>query len=291
MKTEDIRFRTEDGLELPATAFVPPAPRAAVVVATAMGVPRQFYRRFATALAQRQIAVLTFDYRGVGDAAAAGDPRRVSLEAWGRHDLQAALAQGQQRFAGLPLFLLGHSVGTQLVGLAPLSESLAGMVLVAGSSPNYRQYRGASRVGTWLWTHVIVPLGSRGRWFPARRLRFSTVDVPAGVARQWGAWARSRRYLFSPEHGLDTERYRRLRCAGLAISIADDPLAPRSTMRALLEEYPQVKFELRHVRPQELGVKAIGHAGFFREAFRDSLWRDTADWILAAAARGVERAA
>ena len=28
-----------------------------------------------------------------------------------------------------------------------------------------------------------------------------------------------------------------------------------------------------------LGVKSIGHFGFFRERFRDSLWREAADWL------------
>jgi len=31
--------------------------------------------------------------------------------------------------------------------------------------------------------------------------------------------------------------------------------------------------------PRELGVKSIGHFGFFRERFRDSLWREAADWL------------
>ena len=26
-------------------------------------------------------------------------------------------------------------------------------------------------------------------------------------------------------------------------------------------------------------VQALGHFGFFRERFRDSLWRETADWL------------
>jgi predicted alpha/beta hydrolase len=27
-------------------------------------------------------------------------------------------------------------------------------------------------------------------------------------------------------------------------------------------------------------VRSIGHFGFFRERFRDSLWREAADWLL-----------
>ena len=55
-----------DGYELAATAFVPSRPlRAAVVLNSATAVPRRIYRGFATYLAQRDFAVLTYDYRGV----------------------------------------------------------------------------------------------------------------------------------------------------------------------------------------------------------------------------------
>jgi predicted alpha/beta hydrolase len=50
--------------------------------------------------------------------------------------------------------------------------------------------------------------------------------------------------------------------------------------RALLAApYPDAPWETRKLAPRELGVKSIGHFGFFRERFRDSLWRETADWL------------
>ena len=39
----------------------------------------------------------------------------------------------------------------------------------------------------------------------------------------------------------------------------------------------------RRASPQEVGVKSIGHLGFFKDTLRDTLWRETADWILATA--------
>ena len=37
--------------------------------------------------------------------------------------------------------------------------------------------------------------------------------------------------------------------------------------------------ELKRVVPREVGAERIGHFGFFREQFRDTLWRDAADWL------------
>jgi predicted alpha/beta hydrolase len=77
----DTSFAARDGYELAATAFVPSRPlRAAVVLNSATAVPRRIYRGFATYLAQRDFAVLTYDYRGVADSRPpklAGFPARM----------------------------------------------------------------------------------------------------------------------------------------------------------------------------------------------------------------------
>ncbi|HJY42761.1 MAG TPA: alpha/beta hydrolase [Steroidobacteraceae bacterium] len=48
-----------------------PAPLAAVVVPSAMGVTQNFYARFAEWLAARGYLAATFDYRGIGQSAPA----------------------------------------------------------------------------------------------------------------------------------------------------------------------------------------------------------------------------
>jgi predicted alpha/beta hydrolase len=285
MQTTELKWRCADGMQIPATVYAPDAPRAVLVVAAAMGVPRRYYRAFAADLAGQGIAVVTFDYRGIGEAAAdLKDPKGTSFQDWGRLDLHTVLEQTYARFAGLPVFLAGHSAGAQLAGLTPLSERLAGFVFVAGPRPHVSQDRGAYRVFSTLWWYVIVPLASRGRWFPAKRLRFTSIDIPAGVTAEWGRWARSPRYLFSPEHGIDISRYAKLRQPLLAFSFSDDLYTPRASAEALLSEYPNARVTRRHVAPADVGVRAIGHLGFFRDALRPTLWKETADWIGAAAA-------
>lgn len=281
MPATDLACRCDDGVDILATWHAPAsAPIAALVVAPGMGIPRRYYARFAADLAARGIATLAFDYRGIGPGASAlADPKGTSFQDWGRRDLHAALGEAFGRYPGLPVFHCGHSAGAQLVGLTPHAEKLAGLVFVAGPRPHASQDRGAYRVFSTLWWYVIVPLGSLGRWFPARRLGFSSVDVPAGVTAEWGRWARAPRYLFSPRFGIDTARYPRLGQPLLAWSFSDDRYAPRASIEALLSEFPAAQVTRRHLRPQDVGARGIGHLGFFREAFRDTLWRETADWI------------
>jgi predicted alpha/beta hydrolase len=284
MQVTDERWPCADGFQIPATVYAPPRARAALVLAPAMGVPRPFYRGFAAAMAQDGIATITFDYRGIGEGRQGlADPRATRLEDWGHLDLHAALEQAFARFPGLPVFQAGHSVGAQLPGLTPLSERLAGFVFVAASAPHLRYDAPRRRPLTALWWYVIVPLASRGRWFPARRLGFAAADVPAGVAADWGRFGRSPRYLFSPVHGIDTSRYARLAQPALSFTFSDDAYAPRAAAEALLREYPKLSVTRRHVRPADVGARAVGHAGFFREPVRETLWRETADWLLARA--------
>ena len=285
MQTRDQQWKCEDGTELPATLYEPAQPRAVLVVASAMGVPRRYYRAFATDMAGRGIATVTFDYRGIGEAArSVADPRGVRFQDWGRQDLHAALGQVYARYPGLPVFLLGHSAGAQIVGMTPLSERLKGLVFIAGPRPHVSVDTGLAWFSRALWWYGIVPLGSLGRWFPARKLGFAAVDVPSGVSAEWGRWARTRRYLFSPEHGIDISRYRKLTQPLLAYSFTDDPYTPLPSAEGLLSEYPNVKLTRRHVSPAEARVKAIGHAGFFKEGLRDTLWAETAAWVQGQAA-------
>jgi predicted alpha/beta hydrolase len=285
MQTTDVRIPCSDAFELPATVFAEPSPRAVLVVAAAMGVPRRYYGKFAADMAARGIAAVTFDYRGIGDAAAAlRDPSGTTFQDWGRLDLHAVLGHVYARFPGVPVFLAGHSAGAQIVGLTAQAERLAGLVFVAGPRPHVSQDRGGYRIFSTLWWYLLVPLGSLFAWFPARKLGLSSVDVPSGVTREWGRWARAPRYLFSPEFGIDISRYPKLRQPLLAWSFTDDRYTPPASAEALLSEYPNARVTRRQVRPADVGARAIGHLGFFRDGLREPLWRETADWILAGGA-------
>lgn len=279
MATETT-WRCADGREIGGTVHAADEPLATVVVAPAMGVPRRFYRRFAADLAERGLTAVTFDYRGTDGRIEPG----IRMADWGRLDIDAVLAAAHE---DLPLFLIGHSCGGQLAGLAPASERLAGMVFVAAQSGHWRHWLGASRARMWLLWHLGIPALTAGRMrFPARRLGFFPVDVPAGVAAEWARWGRRRRYLLDPALGLDTDRYRRLAVPLLAYGFDDDGFAPPAAVDALVAEYSAAAVQRRQIAPAELGLASIGHFGFFRETARDTLWRETADWLLQQARNG-----
>lgn len=274
-----LRLSCADGYPLAAELHAAPAARGAVLVAPALGVPRRFYSDYARFLATQGFSTLVLDYRGVGDSAQ-GPVRGALMQMadWGRLDIEAALRWFETQLKPARIFLVGHSAGGQLPALAEASEKLSGMVLVAASAPALRYYPLRDKLGpAFLW-HFAVPLFSRGRdQFPSKRLGFSSVDVPTGVMRQWAAWSRASAYLFSPEFQMDTARYARLSIPMLSYCFLDDAYAPPAAVNALLEHYPAAKIEKREVPKPAKGT--IGHFGYFRERQRDTLWRDTADWL------------
>ncbi len=273
-----ISLRCSDGVTLPATIWRPTTPaRGAVVIASALGVPQRFYAKYAQYLAQRGYDTLCFDYRGIDGAGAEVAVQDIRLAHWGERDLQAALLAAQQQFSPRKLFLVGHSIGGQIPGLAPASETLAGLVLVAASAPYPARYKLRDRLSIELMWRVLVPLFGRGRVFPARRLGFASLDLPSSVVQQWAAWGLCPDYLFDRRHGIDIARYERLAMPLRSYSFSDDSYASKEAVEALLTHYPAARIEHRHLDAVAGG--SYGHFGYFREAQRETLWAETADWL------------
>lgn len=267
-----MTLRAADGYALGATLF--DGGGKAVLVMPATGVPQSYYAKFAGYLARRGFSVLTFDYRGIGRSLH-GDVRKVEarMRDWALLDAAAAF----ESLRGASVAIVGHSFGGQAVGLLPHAARISRALVVGSQSGYWRHWPVLGRAWVWPVTHFALPALSRLHgYFPGSRLGFGE-DLPKGVAIEWASWCRHPRYLVGAL-GVE-ERYRRVRAPLRAYAISDDPFAPARAVAALLELYPNASRELRRVSPAELGARSVGHFGFFREAFRDSLWREAADWL------------
>ena len=92
---DDITLPAVDGYELGGTLFLPRgAKRHAVLINSATAVPRKIYRGFASYLAHRGCAVLTYDYRGTGDSRQSKSlvGFKASMSDWAAQDITAAVS-------------------------------------------------------------------------------------------------------------------------------------------------------------------------------------------------------
>ena len=142
---DDITFPAADGYLLGATLFLPRgAKRHAVLINSATAVPRKIYRGFAGYLARRGCAVLTYDYRGIGDSrqkslVGYNQPKslvgfKASMADWAALDVTAAVAWMRERYKTLPLNYVGHSFGGQALGLLANNAEVSRALLDRGAS-------------------------------------------------------------------------------------------------------------------------------------------------------------
>jgi predicted alpha/beta hydrolase len=273
-----VEFAARDGFRLGGILYRPAQPNGrAVLVNGAVGVRQQYYAAFAAFLEERGFTVFTYDYRGI--AASRHGPvkaLRAAARDWAQLDAAAALDELAGAAPGARLLAVCHSFGGNALGLVPGNERYAAALFVGVQSGYWRHWRGPGRAGMWFLTHALLPgMASLLGHVPAA-LFGQGEDLPAGVAAEWASWCRDPHYAAG---ALGAEGYRRFRAPIRSIWIADDAYAPRAATEAILREYASAPSEVVTVDPDDHGGRMIGHFGFFRERFRETLWRDAADWL------------
>lgn len=273
-----------DGYVLAAHHWQPAGtPEGVVVINPATAVKAAYYHRYARFLAENGFAVLTYDYRGIGDS------RRGSLRQWrhirkldwGRYDCEAALAWAKAAYPELPLHLVAHSIGGLLLGLAP-SGAAVQRAFTVGSQYAYWPDYGPGKPLMWLRWHLLMPLLTvLLGYFPARRLGWHE-DLPAGAAYEWAFRPASlekayRRHVQGGDDPL--AHFDGFRGEMLAVSLADDPFGTPAAIRRLLGYYRGARRHHLHLLPEAAGVASIGHFAWFHERFRASLWPDSLAWL------------
>jgi predicted alpha/beta hydrolase len=284
MRATEVTLSAPDARLLHGTLYEAKRPRGALVLAGATAVPARAYAPLCEALAWSGLTVLNFDYRGIATSAQTSvRSERAGMGDWGRLDLEGALAFLDTRTRGLPLLLLGHSVGGQLLGLAPSALALRGALLVGAQHGHWRNWTGPSRLKLWLAWHLVVPFLSRSLGhLPMRALRMGEY-LPPGVAAEWARWGRHPEHLLSSCSPAERERYARLGFPMRLYGFTDDDFAPPVAIQQLAGFYPGAQVEVVTRSPADVGASAIGHFGWLKPRFRETLWREMAAWLLSRA--------
>ncbi|MBP6117263.1 MAG: alpha/beta fold hydrolase, partial [Neisseriaceae bacterium] len=259
------------------TLFVPAQSNGlCVVINGAMGVRHTFYQAFAQCLAAAGCVVVAYDYRGMG-ASRAGAIRAedATLWQWGRQDVSAALAYAHERWPEHRLWVVGHSLGGQLLGLAEHHEWVKGLLAVATPNGYWGHWPRPLRYALAALWHVGMPsLTNVCGYFPARLLRLGGADLPAGVAHEWARWCRHPDYVLDPHGRPWRAGFAAFRGRVWAYGVDDDWMAPEASIQALMLLYVQAQVCQHTVRAAEVGQgDKIGHFGFFRPG-QTELWAE-----------------
>jgi predicted alpha/beta hydrolase len=286
---DDISFPATDGYSLGASLFLPRgARRNAVLINSATAVPRKIYKGFASYLASRGCAVLTYDYRGTGDSRQKSpfgynQPKslvgfKASMSEWAARDTTAAVAWMRERYHDLPLNYVGHSFGGQALGLLPNNTEVSRALLIAAQAAYWKLMTSPERYRVYVTLNFIgTPLTRLFGYAPG----WSGIgeDLPKGVFLQWARWVMSKRYLFDDPELAALANFAKYRGALRALCLSDDPWATRPAIELLCSGFTSITPEIATIAPADAGVAKIGHLGFFRPAHRDTLWRSAAEWL------------
>ena len=247
--------------------------RGVVLIVPAMGVEQRFYAAFAQWLAERGFVTVTFDYVGMG-LSRQGPLRdlQVDVIGWGRHDCSAMLDAAVEAAGELPVYWIGHSLGGQILPFVRGSERIRRAFTIATGSGYWRENTRSLRNRAWLLWYLIAPLVTPlAGYFPGQRLGM-VGDLPRGVIEQWRRWCLHPEYAVGAEGEAVREAYSAVRTPITAISFTDDEMMSGRNTESLHGFYRAAPQTAKRIAPTQIGVERIGHFGFFRRQFAESLW-------------------
>jgi predicted alpha/beta hydrolase len=280
-EAEALDLRAADGYPLKALRYRPAGPpQAHLVVAGATGVPQRFYRRFAQHAAAQGFEVTTLDYRGIGLSRPASlRGFRMDYLDWARLDLAAAVDAVPDD--GRPLVMVGHSYGGHAFGLLPNHARVSRFVTFATGAGWHGWMPWAERLRVLAMWRVLGPLLTRWKGYLPWSLLGMGEDLPLNVYRQWRRWCGFPRYFFDDpqmrSQGL-AERFAQVRTPIVAVNALDDRWAPPASRDAFMAAYRNSPCRSIDLHPRSMGMKAIGHMGYFRPAAAP-LWDEALGWL------------
>ena len=277
MSTSNLQLTAADGYQLAATQYAAPGDQW-IVMASATAVPRGFYRRFAEFAQAQGINVVTTDYRGIGDSKT-GSLKGFEMEYadWSRYDLAAAVDYALQRGR---VWLVGHSLGGHAIGQLPRPNDLQAAYLCGAGAGWHGWMPRPERYRAWALWNLIGPVTTRVFGYqPMSRLGMGE-DLPMGVYRDWKKWCAKPHYFFDdPEARAITDRFAEVRVPLAAAVTTDDLWAPPASRDAFFKGYSGTSVDRIDLTPAELGVKQVGHMGYFRAQTGAVLWPRILGWL------------
>ena len=283
--TSDINIPATDDFQLAATVYKPAETQSlnkTVILNSATGVKRTFYAHFARFLAEEGFAVVTFDYRGIGDSRPVTlNKFQAFMHDWGEKDIAGVIDWVGENFPGSDILAVGHSVGGQVMGVAHNNDRISAMLLVASQSGYWRLWPWHQKLFILIFWYLFIPgLTIPLSYFPAKVFGLGE-DLPLGVALEWASWGRDPKYIIGENNRVSKQNFQRFTAPILSYSVASDFFAPKKAADELMTYYVNAQTTRRHLTPASLQVSEIGHFDFFRKPFKDPLWRECAAWLKA----------
>lgn len=273
----DFEIRTRDGKKIGLSSYHPDQGIAKVMIIAPTGeLTKKGYHDFASFMCELGFTVITFDYRGMGSSAPEElKGYKASMHQWAVLDIDSVILYAKNSYPAHEIVYVGHCVGGEMVGLAQASQYINKLILVNSAlscrkfwSLRYKLKLTTSKAGVWLLNKVFG-------YYPGKRIGYEE-NVPGGVMKEWAGWCSLPNGLFDlyPDNN-----YCKLQIPLLAFSFSDNPHSPPKAVQELLNHFSNASITWHHIKPATIGMKKIGHSGFFEPVMEPTLWTMMMDWL------------
>jgi alpha-beta hydrolase superfamily lysophospholipase len=274
-------FHAADGVVLPVRAWLPEGMpvKAAVVALHGFNDYSSFFVSPALYLAENGVASYAYDQRGFGAAPGRGLWAGTGAMA---ADLKAFARLVRARHPGVPIYLLGASMGGAVVMVAaaePDPPAADGVILAAPAVWGRATMPWYQRFVLWVGAHTLPSAEITGRSLKImpsdniEMLRALGADPLVGKATRidtlWGL-------VNLMDRALDSAA--RLTMPTLILYGEKDEIIPRRPTRAMLARLPQAAAERRRV-----ALYPKGYHMLLRDVGGETAWKDIRAWMTAPA--------
>lgn len=275
---DEVEIQAADGHSLRAAVRDVKRPKGIAVLAHAMMARRTEFERgegLASFLAERGWRTVAFDFRGHGDSG----PGAAAGAAWTyddlvRRDVPAVIDSARARSGGLPVVVVGHSLGGHVALAAQGTGALhADAIVTFAANVWMRRHepsgaRWAVKRGALALMRAVV---GRHGYLPARALRLGSDDEAAAYVRDLLRFAEADRFTSRDEADDYLSGFARIRVPVLGIVSDGDRLNchPECGARFVAGA---ARAEVDRVRRADDGSPAPGHMQLVTSAAAKSAW-------------------
>ncbi|WP_340202164.1 alpha/beta fold hydrolase [Ascidiimonas sp. W6] len=278
---ELVPLKTSLGHVLHVVKYKGQSKKASFVISSATGVLQKYYHNFALHLQQEGYTVYTFDYYGIGDSGGNEKDLKentVTLSDWSKIDQASVIEFAKKQTPDRKIYLVTHSIGGQLFGLNPNHHMVDKVLMVASQSGYWRYYKGIHYPKMWLFWHALIPsLTPLFGYFPSKKLGLFE-NIPKNVAYEWMRWGKHPCYMLGHLSN-DAHFFDKIKIPIKILTFPRDIYAPVAAAKWLGLQFQNAQVTHQHIIPEIENLPEIGHFGFFRTKFKDSLWKGTIDWF------------
>lgn len=267
-------INTPLGYQVSITKFTSVEDKNVAIILSATGVLQSYYYKFSQFLQSNNFTVFTFDYGGIGKSKKTPLTKfDTTVSNWATNDIETVFKYVKKQYPTSSINCVAHSLGGQILGLVPSNKIINNTILVASQTNHFSYWKGFRKARVFVNWFFLFPLFTTFFKYLPSSFFTKMEDLPRGAAKEFSDWSKQKDYYFKLKS--DSLLFHRQISSNLiGYSCTYDKFAPKEAVDWMVNKYKNAKKTRKHLNPNNYNVKKIGHFGFFRSQFKDSIWRE-----------------